>query len=163
MYKASLFGFLGAAIPCWLGRLVGGKRSCRRSRRRYAVPPTLWYENHKGEKWVPLDAKGPQRLAKPPAEFRFQHSQFPWDLEHVCCVPGEGKLFSGHSIWPEDLVLAMAHDGYRLGEAILVAANMCGRCRNAAENDYRLGGYPRYSKKWREANTVCDFCRGDRT
>lgn len=143
--------------PIGVNRLFG---------RRYTVPPTLWYENADGQKWIPSDEHF-LKLTPPPEGYIYQRSQFPCELHESCCsVPSEanhfsgGQIFSGVSSYPEDLVFAMAHDGYKLSEAILIASNMCERCLNAAASDYRLTwGYARHSSGWNRANTQCQFCK----
>ncbi len=129
-------------------------------RRRYNVPPTLWYENAEGQKHIPgRDENDPAKIME---TFPYQHAQFPCYLRHSCCTKA-GPLFSGESGWSEDLALEMASSGdYRLGESILIVANLCERCTNAAAHDYGLKwGYPRYSEQWRRANTCCDHCRAE--
>jgi hypothetical protein len=142
---------LGALLPSF---------SVNAKPRRYPVPPTLWYENSAGEKWIPDEAHL-RNMTPPPEGFSYQHSQFPHDLHHSCCtVPGP-EIFRGSSSWSEDLVLAMAtNGGYKLSEAILIAANMCERCMNAAAHDHGLKwGYARGSAAWRQSNTECEFCQ----
>lgn len=155
MSETTRRGFLGlfSLLPFRL-RLV------RSPRKRYEVPPTLWYENSAGQKWIPPDSFY-QTMEGQPEGFIYQHSQFPRQLEESICTR-EGRLATGHSSWPEDLVAAMAADGYTLSGAILVAAHLCERCMNAAAYDYGLKwGYPRYSESWTKAGTSCEHCGGE--
>ncbi len=131
---------------------------------RYTVPPRFWYENDEGQRWIPNE-KHRQEMTEPPAGFHYHHSQFPNEL-HSSCATRWGAISSSAS-WNEDLVLAMANDGYKLGEAILIVATMCERCTNAAVHDYGLTnnvgltrGYARYSERWERANTRCEYCDG---
>ena len=73
---------------------------------------------------------------------------------------GTRPFMSFDSSWSNDLVLAMANSGdYNLNDAIIVAATSCERCMNALAHQYDLDwGYPKFSKKWVESNTRCEFC-----
>lgn len=76
-----------------------------------------------------------------------------WDSGH------SRQVMEGHSGWSEDLALAMANDGYPLGDAILIVANLCGRCLNVMLDHYGTGdGYPIDSEEYEKSNTECDFC-----
>lgn len=145
-------GFVGALIAF----VLMPWRRVRARPTRLAVPPILWYENDAGEKWIPtaddFDHSGR------PAGFHYQWSQFPRQLEENCHGP-DGHMMTGHSSWPEDLVLAMTAD-YTLSDAILIAAHLCERCLNAAAYDYGLTwGYRRGSPGWLKANTTCPHCQ----
>ena len=122
---------------------------------RFTAPPTLWYENEQGEKWIP-ESFG----SSPPEGFKYQNTQFPLRLHHSICT-SDGQLLANSSCgYPEDLAVALLHDGYTLGEAILIAANMCEACLNATANDYGLTwGYPRGSEAHLATGTSCEFCR----
>lgn len=64
----------------------------------------------------------------------------------------------------QEVVLAMANSGdYSLPEAIVVFGNACERCMNVLAYKYLNGsdGYEEYSEEWQNANTECDFCRGE--
>ena len=54
------------------------KRRVSRIAMNLKVPPTLWYENDAGVKWVP-----PIGVSIPPHGFKYQHSQFPNYLRHT--------------------------------------------------------------------------------
>lgn len=152
---ASLF----AAIP-----LLGHAKATPPARRRYQVPPSLWYENEAGEKWIP-DENQLMTCEPPPEGFIFQHFTESPLRESICKLLPDGsgpQIAAFCSGWSEDLVIAFANDGYRLTHAIRLAASFCERCMNAAAHEYGLPwGYPRYSEKWLKAHTICDFCRDE--
>jgi hypothetical protein len=130
----------------------------RLMRRPYAVPPVLWYENERGERWIPVSLDKLQSPDDSPEGFKYQRSQFPCELHDSCCTT-RGQVMSGSSGWNEELVMALATTGYKLGEAILIVGNMCERCTNAAAYWYGLDwGYANGSIEWRRANTECEFC-----
>ena len=150
MTRRGVFARIGAAIL----RI----RTAFARPKRYSVPPTLWYETANGERWIP-DERHFRELTNPPDGYEYQHCQIPNSLTHSICLVSGPSIATGSSTWPEDLVLAMAKDGYKLGDAILIAANMCERCLNAACHDYGLKwGYPRHSEPWKAVNTTCEFC-----
>lgn len=133
------------------------------------VPPTLWYEDKDGNRWIP-SAEDLPNVTDPPLGFDFQYSQFPCYLEETVLKlvrSEEGRiersvdLMTGHFGWSEDLVLAMAVSGkYRLSEAILVVARSCERCVNALAHAYGLdGGYAPDSENYRTCRTSCETCQ----
>lgn len=61
----------------------------------------------------------------------------------------------------QDCIVAMVNSGdFTLEQAIWVYANACERCMNALCFKYLDGkeGYPEFSEKWKNCNTICDFC-----
>ncbi len=73
---------------------------------------------------------------------------------------GSRDAFSFHAGWWEELALAMANDGYPLGDAILITAHLCGNCMNVMARHY-LGedeGYALDSEEYDGHGTECDFC-----
>lgn len=83
---------------------------------------------------------------------------------------------AGSSGWSRDLGLALARSSvrervmslvrghvwnknYKMGDAILIAANACERCMNSLAHQYGLSwGYKEHSNEWCEAGTSCNFC-----
>lgn len=122
---------------------------------------TLWYENDKGEKFVPQNLDCPDDM--PIDKYPYQVSQFPTELKttYLRCYDGKSEeVAEGTSGWSEDLVLAMTNSGdYSLSESILIAAQSCERCMNALAYKYGLDwGYPEGSEEWEKCGTSCDFC-----
>lgn len=131
------------------------------------IPPTLWYENADGVRYVPTQ-NDLRSLMEPPEGFIYQLSQFPTTLEDTILrlvrengsISRSEHVMTGHSSWPEDLVLAMANSKmYSLSEAILVVARSCGRCMNAMAHEFGMKwGYPADSDDFLESNTHCMHC-----
>jgi hypothetical protein len=73
---------------------------------------------------------------------------------------GSRSVFTVHTTFSEDLVLAMVKSGdYKLSEAIILASISCERCTNALRYKYGLDdGYEEYSEEWKKANTSCTLC-----
>lgn len=122
---------------------------------------TLWYENDKGEKYIPKQMETPDDI--PIDKYPYQVSQFPTQLNtsYLKCYDDRSEeIAEGHSSWPEDLVMAMANSGdYTLSESILIAAQSCERCMNALAHKYGLDwGYPEGSEEWQKCGTSCQFC-----
>ena len=124
--------------------------------------PTIWYENKKGEQFIPsLRGKMPPNI---PKGFIYQHSQFPSCLHYdiLRCYKNRSEaICRGSSSWSEDLVLAIANSGDvgGLGDAILIVANTCGRCMNALAFAYGLAwGFPEGGEDWDKCGTSCRFC-----
>lgn len=121
------------------------------------APPTFWYENKAGDRWIPgsdhfIDGGGV------PDGFEYQWSSQPCCLHDSCCTT-KGPVMSGSSGWSEDLVMAMANRGYRLSDAIMIAAHSCERCMNSLAFKFGLKwGYERGSAEWKHSNTSCDMC-----
>lgn len=148
---------------------------------RLSVPPVLWYENAKGERWLPpADYNG---SPPPPDGFTYMHSQFPTDLHRsMLRLEGDRSIPIGTAVsgWDQELVLAMAtrrpeggkHSFADLGaiaglpphpiplaRAILIVANCCGRCLNALRWAYGIrDSYSPASVTYAEKNTRCEFC-----
>lgn len=131
------------------------------------IPPTLWYENPDGVRYVPTQ-DDLRNLADPPEGFIYQLSRFPTTLEDTVLrlirenghIARSEHVMTGHSSWPEDLVLAMANSKmYSLSEAILVVAQSCERCMNAMAHEFELQwGYPANSDEWFNSGTRCMHC-----
>ncbi len=122
----------------------------------------LWYENEKGEKFIPPPNMLPD-MEFLPEGFIYQRSQFPTQLTDNCLRCDDGKstqVFRGEKGWSSDLALAMTNSGdYELWQAILIGANSCERCMNALAYHYGLKwGYPEYSEQWQRCSTSCDYC-----
>jgi hypothetical protein len=131
-----------------------------RSKLRYPVPLWYWYENEQGDVWKPTEAHFRGEEGPPPG-FEYQHSRSV-DLQHYVHSPKWHGGVTSSQGWSEGLALALAHDGYRLRDAIAIASHLCERCMNAAAHDYGLEwGYARYSEQWRKANTRCEYCKGE--
>jgi 2'-5' RNA ligase len=79
----------------------------------------------------------------------------PWDWH------GSVDMGAMESSWSEELVLALANKkGWKLGQAIMVAAKACERCMNVLAHEVGLDwGYEHGSEEWMRANTQCDFCK----
>lgn len=106
-------------------------------------------------------------ISYPPNEFIYQRSAFPFQVhEQILRINEDGtskEIVSGHSSWPEDLVMAMANSGdYSLYQAIFVASEACSRCLNALYFKYIGGGegLAEDSCEYQSCNTRCDWCRG---
>ena len=121
---------------------------------------TLWYENEKGEKYIPKDLESPDKI--PTDKYPYQVSQFPNQLTTTylkCYEDRSEEVMEGHQSWPEDLVMAMANSGdYSLSESILIAASCCERCLNVLLDQYELDGYEEDSEEWNDCGTECEFC-----
>jgi hypothetical protein len=155
--RRSLAGFLGF-LP---GLFARPAESCNKitPKRRWPVPPSFWYENDSGDQWIPDFETGINALLQPPIGFKYQWFCAPNNL-HTSVSSPSGRLATMNNHWPEDLVLAMANDGYRLSEAILIVCNMCERCLNATAYDYKLRwGYERDSDQWKSSGVFCRFCK----
>lgn len=124
---------------------------------RIVAPPTFWYENKAGDRWIP----GPDHFIdgrNVPEGFEYQWSAAPCTLRESCCTT-KGPVMSGNSGWSEDLVLAMTGRGYRLRDAIMIAANSCERCMNALASEFGLKwGYSRDSHEYLTNGTSCNMC-----
>lgn len=124
--------------------------------------PILWYENEKGEEFIPdISGNMPPEI---PEGFKFQLSRFPHVLRtSMLRINPDGtskEVLTMESTWPEDLVLAMVNSGEKLGHSITVASESCERCLNALSHKYGLSdGYPEGSPQWEEAGTRCMFCK----
>lgn len=129
------------------------------------IPPRLWYENERGERWIPEPGKSEQM---PPPEFqvRYQHGRFPRDVrETILRLNDDGsatEIAAATSSWWPQLVMAMIQThytsrfGYRpwdpqidsrafdhvlgspmaLEAAISIAAAACERCMNALAYEF---------------------------
>lgn len=123
--------------------------------------PQLWYENDKGEKWIPdLSQDG---MPEPPEGFRYQVSSFACQLEeNYLMIQGDGSSKSvaeGHSGYWQEVVEQMVRAGYSLDQSILIQANACERCRNVLAWEFGVGGYPMYSIMWHKSGTECRICK----
>jgi hypothetical protein len=125
-------------------------------RRRYPEQATLWFEDSEG-RVIPHDIRDG---FAPGAAAMCTRSV---DLKETWHSRDGGPIASGESTWnSDDLVLAMALDGYTVHQAAIIVASLCERCLNAAHWDYQTGdGYPRFSEKWERCNTECKFCEDD--
>jgi hypothetical protein len=138
-------------------------------------PPTLWYENDAGDRWIPPDDMN----VGPPVGFNYQHSRFPFSLRHlvlVCDDKGSRQLAAGEQGANADLVIALcrpsalerARQLLRYGRlrrslepraAFLTAAIACEGCMNSLAHEHGLPwGYRRGSKGWEASRTSCELC-----
>lgn len=126
----------------------------------------LWYENEKGEKFIPDKDGYYSRIENRKSGFDYMRTQFPTQLHDNCLRIKDGKgggsqdVFHGEKGWLADLVLAMTNSGdYELWQSILIAANSCERCMNTLAHKYGLKwGYAEFSSEWNQCGTQCDFC-----
>ena len=136
-----------------------------------ALLPTMWYENEKGERYIPLqDSQGNCENPSPPPGFIFHSIRVPCSIQEEmfrCTEDGEVPIATLDKTWPEDLVLAMARPTwwaawrtrYTLSEAILIVSTACERCRNVLGDRYGMKwGYKEGSEEWEECGTGCQFC-----
>jgi len=147
-------------------------------------PPTLWYEDHEGRRWVPPQGGS---LVDPPHGFCFMRvrevamHETVHQLAAVADPDGEQSetrlLMRGTATYSPGLVLALVRPTLRerlrslcrgylraprhgLREAQLIAAVACERCAN--ELAHRAGaawGYRKGSDEWLRAGTRCELCR----
>lgn len=123
----------------------------------------LWYEDQDGNKLL-VDMKG---CYDPPQGSRYQVSRFPCTLHtDYLGLKEDGSSYQvmrGSHGWCDDLVLALVvKGGYRLRNAIIIAASACERCINSLA--YACGlpwGYAEGSDEWRESNTSCELCEAE--
>jgi hypothetical protein len=68
------------------------------------------------------------------------------------------------STWSEDIALAIFNNtAATLKESIVIAATSCEACINILADTYGLSwGYPSDSDEFRNRDTSCDFCRGNK-
>lgn len=72
---------------------------------------------------------------------------------------GSRPMMSGNAGWNEDLVLALVSKGFKLSEAIIVAAESCEACMNVLAHECGLDwGYAHGSDDWKKCGTKCGFC-----
>jgi hypothetical protein len=81
-------------------------------------PPTLWYENKAGKRWIP---KSLRKMPTPPKGFIYQHSRFPMYLHDSICTD-KGQIAQGSSSINEELVCAMIGLKRKPGRLTLSAA-----------------------------------------
>lgn len=144
--------------------LVGLARPARAlgfaPRRPFAVPPTMWFENDQGQKWVPTPADLAGGLPTAPAGFVYTWFRDGCAVTETCYDRDGKRVMGGSSTWPGDLALALAtRGGYTMHEAVLIAASLCEGCMNVAAHDYGLPwGYARGSEQHRRVGTSCEHC-----
>lgn len=127
----------------------------------------LWYTDEAGNHLPCGPADGMPKGAV------YAHSCFPLEItEHIYRVRPDGgyggkdRVCSLNSTLGRDsgrLAVAMVNSGdYDLAEALAVLAESCERCMNVLYYRYLPDedGYAEYSEEWKQANTVCEFCRG---
>lgn len=124
-------------------------------------PPTLWYENKAGKRWIP---KSLRTMPTPPRGFIYQHSRFPMYLHDSICTD-KGQIMQGSSSVNEELVCAMIGlkpkpGKLKLSAAMLVVGIACERCLNAMAHRAGLKwGYPKGGKEYRASRTCCELCK----
>ena len=124
----------------------------------------LWYEDKDGNE-IPHNRDD----WTPPENAVTEHTLYPLEItEHISFKGDDGRFHEAYRCnchigrGNEDVILAMANSGdYTLGEAIILYSQACERCANVLAYKYLNGkdGYPEHSDKWKECNTVCQFCR----
>lgn len=141
---------------------------------RLTIPPTLWFENEAGDRWIPTDDELTLGPAMPvPDGYDYSCFRFPHMVTERCYrMRASGRqslVVETEATWPADLVERMVQatgndpDGARrfaLYDAILVAASACSRCLNALYYRYTDGhdGYAEDSEEYRASLTRCLFC-----
>lgn len=121
----------------------------------WKLPPTFWYENRKGERFVPPNGETP-----PPEGFEYLHTRIPLGVHHSVCT-STMQLMDGTNVADDELVTKMVREeGYSARDAVLLASVACEGCMNVMAHEFGLTwGYEKGSEEHLKCNTSCELCR----